>query len=156
MRSITQLIECIVLGIIMLSCGNSKNTENSKEEVVEQPKKTIHEATFFGDLGAIRNHIEFETDLNQKDEYGSTPLNVAITFGKYEIDKSIVKGGVDLTVTTADGSTPLHSTAFFGRNQIVAELIKKRVDLEVKNSYGATALETASAPFDQMKPVYIR
>ena len=153
MKSIATLTAYFILGIIMLSCGNTHNTETSTA-VVEKPKKTIHEAAFFGDLKEIKNHIEFGTDLNQKDEYGSTPLNVAITFGKYEIAKALIESGADLTTTSADGSTPLHSAAFFGRTQIVDELIKKGVDLTAKNNYGSTALEAVSTPFDQVKPFY--
>ncbi len=151
-KTITQISAIFILGIMMLSCTNSQTNETNKE--VKAPSKTIHEATFFGDLEAVNQHIAFGTDLNQKDEYGSTPLNVAITFGKNEIAKALIEGGADLTVTSADGSTPLHTASLFGRVETVELLLSKGIEMEVKNTYGSTPYTTVSAPFEQMKPVY--
>ena len=152
MKTTTQLSTFIVLGIMLLSCGSSQTADAQSE--VKEPKQKIHEAVFFGNLEAVKQHIAYGSDLNQKDEYGSTPLSVSITFGKDEIAKSLIEAGSDLTITGPDGSTPLHGAAFFGRVNTVKLLIEKGADLNATNSYGATALSNANTPFDQMKPIY--
>lgn len=152
MKTTTQLSTLIILGMILVSCGPSQSAEAQSE--VEAPKKAIHEATFFGDLEGVKQHIAYGTDLNQKDEFGSTPLSVSITFGKSDIAAALIEAGADLSITGPDGSTPLHSAAFFGRVQVVKLLLAKGVDMQATNSYGGTALSNASTPFDQMKPIY--
>lgn len=121
---------------------------------VKKPKETLHEAAFFGYLNKIEQHIAYGSDLNQKDDYGSTPLNVAITFGRDDVALALIEAGADLTITTPDGSTPIHTSAFFGRVEVVEALIRNGADLNAKNSYGSTALMTVQAPFDQLKPAY--
>lgn len=152
MKTIQQLSTLFVLAIIMLACGDTSKTDASG--AVEAPKKNIHEATFFGDLSAVNQHIKYGTDLNQKDDFGSTALNTAITFNKIEIAKALISGGADLSVSTSDGSTPLHAAALFGRVEIVKLLIAKGAALEPVNNYNATPYTNASTPFDQMKMVY--
>ena len=138
-----------VLIIVGFSCSQQA-TESEKSA----PSKSLHEATFFGDVKIVNQHIAAGTDLNQKDDYGSTPLNVAITFDKTEVAIALINGGADLTITAPDGSTPLHSAAFFGRTAIVKALLDKKVDREEKNQYGATPLEAISAPFSALRPIY--
>ncbi|OEK02925.1 hypothetical protein BFP97_15950 [Roseivirga sp. 4D4] len=143
----------LTIGFSLQSC-NSEKKGNNEEEVVSAPRQTLFEAAFTGKLNLIEQHIKAGTDLNQKDDFGSTALNIAITFGKTEIAKALIEGGADLSVTTADGSTPLHSAAFFGRTEIVRALLENGVDINTRNSYGSTALESAQAPFEQVKPIY--
>ena len=149
MKTVKQISVLVFLCVIALACG-----ENKTSDKVEAPKKALHEATFFGDLESVKQHIAYGTDLNQKDDYGSTALITAITFGKNDIAKELIEGGSDLTIATLDGSTPLHAAALYGRVDIVRLLIEKGAVLDVKNSYQSTPAMIVSAPFDQMKPVY--
>lgn len=139
----------IITVLSLIACSSPTQKDENMT-----PKKSIHEAAFFGDLPSIEQHIAAGTDLNQKDEYGSTPLNIAITFNKEEVAIALIKGGSDLSVTTADGSTPLISAAFFGRTAIVQELIHNKADITATNSFGATALATVSTSFEEVKPIY--
>jgi hypothetical protein len=148
MKTVNKFLALSFTVVLLAACTSQTTSE------VKKPSMTIHEATFFGDTKAVQQHIDYGTDLNQKDDYGSTPLNIAITFGKTDIANMIIEGGADLSVTTADGSTPLHSAAFFGRTEIVKTLIDKSVDLTAMNSYGSTALQSAAAPFSDMIPIY--
>ncbi len=152
----TQKWFALSLTIILLavaSCNQSQE-KASKETEIEAPGTTIQEAVFFGNIEAINGHIAAKSDLNQKDAYGSTPLHIAATFGKTDVAILLIKGGADLNATSADGSTPLHTAAFFGRTEIVRALLKSKADVTIRNSYSATALESVSAPFETMKPIY--
>jgi hypothetical protein len=142
-----------VLFLGTTSCNQAE--ENSSEETkIEVPSTTIQDATFFGNTDAIKWHIAAKTDLNQKDDYGSTPLHIAATFGKTDVALLLIAGGANLNEQSADGSTPLHTAAFFGRTDIVKALLDNKPDVTIRNSYNSTALESVSASFDEVKPIY--
>lgn len=139
----------VLFVIVLASCNsNGQKTEN------EAPKGTIHEAVFMGNINQLKAHIAANTDLNQKDAYGSTPLSVAITFDKPEAAKLLIEAGADINATSGDGSTPLHIAAFYCRTEVVKLLLEKGADINVRNNYGATALESISGPFSQVKAIY--
>jgi hypothetical protein len=141
----------IFLGTV--SC-NQAQEKSSKETKIEVPSTSIQEAVFFGNTDAIRGHIAAKTDLNQKDDYGSAPLHVASTFGRTDVALLLIAGGANLNEKSADGSTPLHTAAFFGRTDIVKALLNNEADVTMRNNYNSTALESVSAPFDAIKPIY--
>ena len=147
MKKAFKAILLLAVGL-MISCSGNPTRE------VKEPRISIHEATFMGNTKAVKDHIDFGTDLNIKDAYGSTPLNIAITFGKTELAKLLIESGADLTVTTADGSTVLHTASFFGRTEVVEAILAKGIDTQIRNSYGSTAGEVLMAPFDQVKGIY--
>lgn len=118
------------------------------------PGVDIHTAVFMGDLKTIKQHIAAGSDLNVKDAYGSTPLNIAATFGKTEVAILLINAGADVNLKNNDGSTPLHVSAFFGRKEIVRALLENGADKELKNNYGATPIETVLAPFYEVKGIY--
>lgn len=138
----------------LTSCGNSGTESTEESSTPKAPAMDIMAATFMGNAKAVTGHIAAKTDLNQKDDFGSTPLTIAATFGKIEIAKLLIDAEADLNVTSADGSTPLHTASFFGHTEIVKQLLAKGADLSIRNSFGVTALESLAAPFDQVKAIY--
>jgi len=142
------------------SCkGQEEKSDNNKESSVSQtnvkpPSVDIHTATFLGNLDAIRQHINADSDLNVKDQYGSTPLIIATTFGKTEVATSLIEAGADMHITSNDGSTPLHTAAFFCRTEIVKALLANGADKTLKNNYGSTAFASVSTPFNEVKGIY--
>jgi len=129
------------------------DSEISKTEA-EPPSVDIHAATFLGNIKALKQHIEVGTDLNIKDQYGSTPLIIATTFGKTDIAKALINAGADLHITNNDGSTPLHVASFFCRTEIVKALLQKGADKTLKNNYGSTPLQSVTGAFKDAKPIY--
>lgn len=162
-----QIISVRALGILILSIAflsftscqsqekKAKNNDSTvTQEKVEAPSEDIHSATFLGNVKAVEQHIEAGSDLNVKDQYGSTPLIIATTFGKTEVAKMLINAGADLHITNNDGSTPLHVASFFCRTVIVKSLLDKGADKTLKNNYGSTPLGSISTPFDEVKPIY--
>ena len=159
-RTLTSIILIGTL-FIMSSCNSQEKNQNSqKNEVsnsqasVEIPSMDIHAATFMGDLKAVQQHIKAGTDLNQKDDYGSTPLVTAAVFGKSEIALVLIKGGADVNLKSDAGSTPLHSAAFFCRMKITKDLLVNGADKNIKDNYGSTPLESVAGPFNDVKGIY--
>lgn len=149
----------LILMLGLLSCHNNR-TDNAQKENTEQSQKTkkpsmdIHAAAFMGNMKSLKENIEYGSDLNAKDAYGSTALNIACTFGKTDIAMELIKAGADINTRNADGGTALHTAAFFCRTEIVKALLEAEADKTVKNQYQSTALESVSGPYEEVKPIY--
>jgi hypothetical protein len=132
----------LMLSIILGSsgCGNRQSgAANEKSQTietgtVEKPDMDIFTAALLGNLKAINNHIKAGTDLNQKDEYGSTPLIIATTFGKTDVAIALIDAGA--------------------RKEITNALLEKGADKTLKNAYGSTPYESVTAPYEAVKPIY--
>ena len=153
----------VVIMVVFAACNKkqvaSKNNEAKDQTMAEEtkaPSVDIFAASFVGNLKAVEQHIGVGTDLNQKDQYGSTPLIIAITFGKTEVSKALIEAGADFHCRTADGSTPLHMASFFCRTEIVEKLLEAGADKSLVNKMGSTPLDAMLVPFDQIKPVYLQ
>ena len=118
------------------------------------PKIGVHQAAVEGDLEAIRQHINFGSDLNEKDVYGSTPLIIAATFGKTDAALTLIEAGADLNIKNNDGSTALITAAFFCRTEIVKALLDKGADKSLRNNSGSSALHVVVIPFEAIKGFY--
>lgn len=143
----------LIIGFTLQSCNNNNKKEGAQVEV-KAPRQTLFEAAFLGKLDLVKQHIAAGTDLNLKDDFGSTALAIATTFGKTDIALALIAGGADIEAKSGDGSTTLHTAAFFGRTEIVKSLLAKGANIEARNNYNGTALESVQAPFDQVKPIY--
>lgn len=118
------------------------------------PKSNIYFAAIQGNLDAINEHIKFGTNLNLKDQFGSTPLTIAVTFDKTEIALALINAGADLSIGNGDDSTPLHLAAFFGRMKILEVLLDKGADPFIRNISGAIAYDLVAVPFEKDKEIY--
>jgi len=138
----------------MVSPGVTNKLLVFSQSGTNTPKMDVFTAALFGDLKVINQHIEAGTDLNAKDDYGSTPLIIAATFGKTEVAKALIEAGADLNITNNDGGTALHSAAFLCRKEIVEALIENGADKSIKNIYGSTARESVMSNWEVVKPIY--
>jgi fucose 4-O-acetylase-like acetyltransferase len=118
------------------------------------PHVSLQIAALQGNIDAIHQHINAGSDLDVKDEYGSTPLIIATTFGKTEVARALIEAGADMKITNNEGATPLHIAAFFCRTEIVQALLDNGADKNALNKAGRTALETVAGPFDNIKVIY--
>ena len=115
---------------------------------------SIHVAALQGNVEAIREYIKAGSDLNEKDEYGSTPLIIAITFGKTEVARALIEAGADMNIRDNNGSTPLHLAAFFCRPEIVRALLDNGANRQLRNNSGSTAFDIAQSAFDYDIGIY--
>lgn len=142
---------------VLITC-NSKHRadkkEKSSQKKIAAPSMDIHAAAFMGNLDAINQHINAGTDLNAKDDYGSTPLITATLFGKTDAALLLIKAGADVNMTNAEGSTALHTAAFFCRTKIVKALLENGADKNIRNIYGSTPMESVAGPFEDVRAIY--
>jgi hypothetical protein len=110
-------ISMITLSILM-SCSDTKKKSTTDETTVVEQKKTkapdvdLHTATFFANLAAVKQHIEAGSDLNKKDQYGSTALHSAATFGRTDIAISLINADADLSIKMHKGQQHCISPLF--------------------------------------------
>ncbi len=144
----------VAIMITVACCGNQDNASKEQGQTPQPPGVSFHMAALQGNIDAVQQHIKAGSDMNKKDDYGSTPLIIAATFGKTEVAKALIEAGADLEITNNDGSTPLHISAFFCRTEIVKSLLDKGADKNARNHAGRIPLESVTAPFDSVKPIY--
>jgi len=137
-----------ILVISLLAAAGCAKQENPA------PRISLHAAALQGNVDVIRQHIKAGSGLDKKDMYGSTPLIIAVTFGRTETAGALIEGGADMKITNNEGSTPLHIAAFLCRTEIVQALLDNGADKNLENSTGSTVLEVVAGPFDDVKDIY--
>ena len=148
------LIIVSVSSNLACSRNQSNTTETKADRKTVAPAMDLHAAAYMGNLKVLEQYIKAGADLNAKDAYGSTPLNISILFGKTEAARLLIHSGADLNLQNSDGSTPLHIASFFGRIEIVKILLDKEVDTSIRNNYGSTAYESVAGSFEDVRAIY--
>jgi len=161
MRELAQLNEGHVFSysrdelVQMLDEALSEAPPSSSESNGAASRVGLHQAVIERDLGAVREHIEAGSDLNEKEPSGgSSPLIVAATFGQTEVARVLIDAGADVDQQSNDGSTALLTAAFFCRTEIVEALLAAGADKSMRNNAGSTALEVVTVPFDDIQGIY--
>lgn len=109
------------------------------------PSVDIWTAAAAGDAAAIQQHIDYGTDLDEREQLGgSTPLIIAALYGRPDVARLLVENGASLDATNKDGSTALITAAFFCRTETVAYLLDQGASLEIRNTSGSTALDAVA------------
>ena len=154
-QTLKATIASLLLTFILLSSWSCSQQKSSNTlALAGGPELPIHSASLTGDVEAVKEHIEAKSDLNAKDEYGSTALIISATFDKPEVAKVLLEAGADINATGADGSTALHTAAFFGRIDVVKVFLSGGIDTEIRNAFGVTAMESLRVPFSNVKMIY--
>lgn len=120
----------------------------------EPPGTPLHLAVIMGDVAAVRQHIEAGTDLDQRDDFGSTPLVIAAVFDRPDVADALLAAGADATIRDPQGSTPLHIATLLGRTRVVRSLLGAGVDRYARSASGAMAFDYAAAPLPEEQAIY--
>jgi len=156
---ITAITVVFVIGTAFQSseAKPQKNPERTAnvQQPTPQPQMSLHAAVVTGNIEIVNYHIKSGSDLNEKEpEGGSSPLITATMFGQTEAALALIEAGANVNQTNNDGSTALHTAAFFCRTKIIEALLANGIDKTIKNNAGSTAAESATAPFEAVKPIY--
>ena len=75
------------------------------------PDISIHEATTYGNIEAVKQHLAHGTDVEVKDVHGSTPLHPAAMMGHKETVELLIAKGADVNTKIElgeyKGNTPV-------------------------------------------------
>jgi len=103
----------------------------------------MFEAIDVNSLGTVKNLLNNGLSINSKDNYGWTPLMVAIRQNKPRIVEYLIENGADVNCVSVSGWTPLRIASSAGFTPLVKLLLAAGVDVNFKNDKGETALLSA-------------
>ncbi len=153
MKTVTTAMLAVTV-FVAAGYGMQETSLEEKGQRSKPPGVSLHLAALQGDIDAVRRHIEAGSDLNQKDMFGSSPLNTAAAFGRTEVARALIEAGADMEIRNNEGSTPLHAAAFLCRTEIVKAMLDKGANKYLRNDNGHTALDLVAGPFDDVKGAY--
>ena len=115
------------------------------EKVGNEFIPSMHWAAEYGNLPAVRAHLESGEDVNKRDpELGQTALQCAAYLDKPVILKALIEAGADLNAQDSEGTTSLTFAAQEGNPVIAMELIKAGADVNLARPDGVTPLHMAA------------
>jgi ankyrin repeat protein len=96
----------------------------------EAPEKSIWEAASDGDLEAIEAHIAAETDLNEQNETGYTPLHYGVMKTRPGVLALLLEAGADPDVVNNQAKTPLDLAISGSKDEIIDLLLEAGAAVE--------------------------
>ena len=104
----------------------------------------IHEASFDGNIKAVRRHLDAGVDANTQTRSGNTPLHAASFRGHAEVIELLLDHGADANARDVRGWIPLHQAVDQGHALAVEWLIANGADVNARMKGGGfTPLDLA-------------
>jgi ankyrin repeat protein len=137
-----------------------RNIGGQSEKYIQKFKVIdIFDAIQKDDLDKLRQLIDAGANVNEKNDYGSTPLHYATEITtNIDIFKYLVSQRADINAKNHDDSTPLHYAAKKTMNNvfIMKYLISQGADVNAKDRYGRTPLDRAITDGHIENSIYLR
>jgi peptidoglycan/LPS O-acetylase OafA/YrhL len=129
-----------VMWIIVIWAGSGNATYGAGQT---DTGKDIWTAAAYGDLDAVRGHVERGASLDREEPiYGQSPLGWAVITDQQAVIDYLLEVGADPSARYRDRNTALHTAAFFGRANAAAHLLEAGADVNARNIYGETPLDS--------------
>jgi ankyrin repeat protein len=110
-------------------CLDCFNVIKINKESKMTNEKRLLEAIRYGKTKKVKMLIEAGTNLNWRNECGSTALILAVRWGNSEIVKMLIEAKADLNLKDEDGNTPLIWAARWDYAEI-AKMLEEAQDEE--------------------------
>ncbi|MCG8532889.1 MAG: ankyrin repeat domain-containing protein [Desulfovibrionales bacterium] len=100
----------------------------------------VIEASIKNELSILKNLINENYDINERDERGLTSLHYAVAQGHSEVVKLLIENGAEIDSLDTNGNTPLNDAVFHSKGDptIIRILLKAGADPNYKNFYGVS------------------
>ncbi|CAB0033404.1 unnamed protein product [Trichogramma brassicae] len=126
---------------------------NAADKNGSTPLHFIGEGDIDDDVAEIflrTNNRVRHLQLDPRNQFGCTPLHVALNHGRKSIVESLLRRGVDPNLADAQGLTPLHIICQRDVGDELAEIflrvtdeVERRVQLDARNQFGNAPLHSA-------------
>jgi ankyrin repeat protein len=93
-----------------------------------------------GETQAALALVGGNTDVNQSQSDGTTPLHYAIYYNDVDLVKRLIERGADVKAVNAYGATPLSEAAIAGNTEVITALLKAGADANERGKDDQTAL----------------
>lgn len=121
--------------LILLNAGANPNARG------RCGKTAAHAAAETGSSESLRILAEYEADMEAYSSCGYwTPLAIAVSLGKEDATRELLRIGANPNVIGIRGRTPLHLAASRGNAVLTKLLLENGSDWHAEDSMGATAL----------------
>jgi uncharacterized protein len=105
----------------------------------------LHRYARMNQIDELRAAIMAGMNLNEKDEFGATPLQYAIAENNVDVISLLLEHDADITAQDADGKTALHYAIEHKLPRVAEELIKKNPKaVAIADKFGNEPLWTAT------------
>jgi len=104
----------------------------------------IHTAIRTGDAAAVRQALMAGADVNKPDNWGRTPLIVALQQAKTDTAALLIKQGASISLTDAWGRTPLLVATQLKNTVAIQLLLARGADVNLANRNDITPLIAAA------------
>ena len=94
---------------------------------------------------------EAYTDINAQDQWGVTPLYIAVKHGKEPAVAKFLDNNANLQIADNSGSTPLHIACETGNLNIIKTLYEHGASFEAKNNIGKNCKDILLSKFASNK-----
>lgn len=115
-----------------------------------RPYAFVTAAAYGGKTEILEILIKSGGDINENlCDWRGTPLHAAVTEGKVDTVKYLIRHGAALNATDSQGNTPLHDAVSNRQIDCIYELIAAGADKSVKNMDDKTPLDLAESKGDR-------
>jgi hypothetical protein len=114
---------------------------------------SLHQATYNANLEEVQGLLEYNPDINLRDQCGDTPMDIifskincpSLKVKAIEIVRRLLEYGADPNIRHPDGSTLLHQASFGGSLEATHLLLSYGANIDLKDGEGKTPFQVASS-----------
>ena len=112
------------------------------------PAFTLHEEAAAGNAGAIELLLAAGGSVDERNEFGSTPLHLAVVKGQTDVANVLIDSGATINAANEDGNTPLHAAVGTGNIDCAKLLLARGAEPDVTSNAGNKPLRVAAQKGD--------
>ena len=112
------------------------------------PAFTLHEEAAAGNTGAVELLLAAGLSVDARNEFGSTPLHLAVVKGQTDVANVLIDSGATINAANEDGNTPLHAAVGTGNIECAKLLLARGAEPDVTSNAGNKPLRVAAQKGD--------